>query len=50
MVTRRKVLVGFGLGALSSALPLFAQLGKVWRVGVLETTSKDLNRDRKSVV
>ena len=43
MVTRRKVLVGFGLGALSSALPLFAQQGKVWRVGVLETTSKDLN-------
>ena len=43
MITRRKVLVGFGLGALSSALPLFAQQGKVWRVGVLETTSKDLN-------
>jgi len=50
MLTRRKVLVGFGLGALSSALPLFAQQGKVWRVGVLETTSKDLNSANYNVL
>lgn len=43
MIARRKILLGLGLGALSTALPLFAQQGKVWRVGVLETTSRDLN-------
>ena len=44
MITRRKLLWGLGLSSLLPAFPLLAQAaGKVWRIGVLETTSKDLN-------
>ena len=38
MFTRRKLLVGLGLGALAPAIPLLAQQGKVWRIGMLEAT------------
>jgi putative ABC transport system substrate-binding protein len=40
VITRRKCLVGFGLGALAAAFPSFAQQGKVHRIGFLAVRSR----------
>lgn len=42
MQKRRALLAGVGIAAISWALPSLAQ-GRVWRIGVLETTSLALN-------
>jgi len=44
MNNRRKIIVALGAGALTAPLSSFAQQqGKVWHIGVLETTSMSLN-------
>jgi putative ABC transport system substrate-binding protein len=44
MITRRQLVIVFGASALAAPLASFAQAqGKVWRIGVLETTSATLN-------
>ena len=45
MVTRRRVVIALGAGALAAPLRSFAQQQptKVWRIGMLETTSMALN-------
>ena len=41
---RRQLLVVLGAGALAAPLTCFAQLqGKVWRIGMLDTVSANLN-------
>jgi ABC-type uncharacterized transport system substrate-binding protein len=40
MVTRRELLLGFGLGTLSSSFPLLAQQSKVARIGILVARSR----------
>ena len=40
MLTRRKLLVGLGLGVLSPAFPALAQQGKVARIGFLAARSR----------
>jgi putative ABC transport system substrate-binding protein len=44
MNKRRKLVIAFGAGAITAPFASFAQQpGKVWRIGVLETTSMALN-------
>ena len=47
MITRRKLFIAFGLGALAEALPAFAQQkGKVWRIGFLGPATAAANAQR----
>lgn len=42
MTTRRQILVALGLGVLTASLPAFGQqLGKVWRIGVIHTGTRE---------
>jgi putative ABC transport system substrate-binding protein len=43
MNNRRKLVIALGAGALASPFASFAQQGKVWRIGVLETVPRELN-------
>ena len=40
---RRRLLFAFGAGALAMPLASLAQKARVWRIGMLETTSAALN-------
>jgi len=41
MISRRKIVLGLGAGALSAVFPANAQQGKIWRVGLLSVRSRE---------